>query len=75
MLDSNVSFEHYVRLQLIRPVTQDTPVYLRALEQGLYLRYLAAFEAIMPARLLILSYNHLKSDPASLMKVICDLPV
>ena len=72
MLDNNVSFEHYVRLQLVRPVMQETPVYLRALDQGLYLRYLAAFEAIMPDRLLILSYNHLKSDPAGFMKVICD---
>jgi len=72
LLDSKLGFEEYVEYQLKHPITSITPSHYRALEEGCYSRYVKAFIEKMPGRVLLLSFDELKTSPERAMEKICD---
>ncbi|WP_158247194.1 sulfotransferase family protein [Geothermobacter hydrogeniphilus] len=65
-----MSFEQYVRYQVDNPVTPETPVYMRALEQSRYEKYLEGFKSAFVDRLLVVDFLTLKNNPQHVMSEI-----
>jgi len=72
LLAEPVTFEEYVQTQMNSKVVADTPVHLRALEQGRYSLYLAPFLAAMRERVLLVSFERLTESPQQVMSLICE---
>lgn len=70
-LANKTTFPDYVQTMFDHPINAETPSYLRALVEGRYMKYIAAFEEKMPGRVLILSFDELSSSPEALMKKLC----
>jgi hypothetical protein len=73
LLDKSVSFEDYV-FQQMKKISESSngEQHMRALEQGRYSKYLDSYlTAFGKDRILVLSLNDLKSDPAQVLKRIC----
>jgi len=71
MLPPQTSFDEYVDAQLNQPITQDTPVCYRALEQGRYEKYVSLFKQAFGERLLIMSFDELRVAPVEFMRQVC----
>lgn len=71
MLAQDMAFEDYVDMQREMVIGPQTPVHLRALEQGRYGRYLQRFVSVMGDRVLTLSFESMKESPLRVMRRIC----
>ena len=72
LLEPGMPFDDYVERQLREPVTEDTPMHLRALEQCRYEKYLVEFRRSFGERCLEVDFAELAGDPMALMRKICD---
>lgn len=71
MLPQDMAFDDYVDMQWQHVIGPQTPVHLRALEQGRYGCYLERFASVMGERMLTLSFKSLKESPLLVMRRIC----
>lgn len=71
MIEKNLSFEDYIMVQVEEPLTRDTPIHFRALEQCRYEKYLPAFREAFGERCMIIDFNNMKADPYSVMVKVC----
>lgn len=67
-LEHTATFKDYVEKQLMSEVAADTPLHLRALEQGRYEHYLAPFREVMGEQLLVIDFERLRYKPVEVMK-------
>lgn len=72
LIKANMSFEDYVMLQVNNTVTENTPVYFRALEQGRYEKYLPHFRRAFGDRCMTVEFSDLRSEPQKVMTQICE---
>lgn len=66
--DQATTFKAYVERQLMSEVAPDTPLYLRALEQGRYEHYLMPFREQMGDQLLLVDFEKICCNPEEVMK-------
>ncbi len=71
LLARDISFADYIRMQLDAPVTEATPVHLRALEQSRLASYLGPYQASFGTDLLHIAFADLKRDPPGVMATVC----
>lgn len=71
LISEGVSFDEYVMAQVGKPITSDTPVHLRALDQCRYDQYLPAFREAFGEHCLTIDFNELKADPRLVMARLC----
>jgi hypothetical protein len=71
MIDMQMSFDEYAHKQIGRIITPETPMHMRALEQGKYEKYLPNFQRVFGDRLLVIHFNEIKHNPRALMQKIC----
>lgn len=67
-LEQAATFKDYVDRQLMSETDTDTPLHLRALEQGRYEHYLTPFREQMGDRLLVIDFERLRHKPEEVMK-------
>jgi hypothetical protein len=72
LIQSGVSFEAYVKSQIDRPITPDTPTCLRALDQGRFEKYLPGLLEAFGERILTIRFEDLINDSRRVMDVICE---
>lgn len=70
-LDQETDFESYVRSQAGLEIEPNTPVHMRALDQGRYEKYLLPFTRAFGDRLMVIDFEDLKRDPADVMIKVC----
>ncbi|WP_461516597.1 sulfotransferase family protein [Porticoccus sp.] len=66
-LEQTATFKDYVERQLMSEVRTDTPLHLRALEQGRYEHYLRPFREQMGDQLLVIDFERLRQKPEEVM--------
>ena len=71
-ISQDMTFEAYVQEQIDKPITADTPIHLRALDQCRYEKYLPGFREAFGERCLTRRFEELKNDPRSVMYQLCD---
>ena len=71
MISQEMNFEQYVMLQVGKPIDANLPIFLRALEQCKFDKYLKEFYKVFPSRCLIIDFNDLKSNPRKVMTELC----
>jgi hypothetical protein len=71
-ISNSVGFEAYVHRQMQITINEDTPVYLRALEQCCYQKYLPRFQEAFGDRCLTVEFSELTEDPRKFLGVICE---
>lgn len=71
MINAKLSFDEYVMMQVNKPVDEDTPVHLRALEQCKYEKYLMDFRSAFGERMMVLDFVELKNNTKKVMKDVC----
>lgn len=72
LIRDDMSFEEYVFKQMDRPVTVETPIHLRALDQCRYEKYLPAFREAFGERCMTVEFDELKNDPLLVMRRISE---
>lgn len=70
--DKTLSFEAFVNAQAGQPVTESTPIYMRALDQNRVNKYLPPFQSAFGPRCLVLDFNQIKTNPRETAKQICE---
>jgi hypothetical protein len=71
LVSSDSTFEDYLEMQVKEPV-DGTPQFLRAMEQGLYSRYLEHwYEVFGKGSVMVFYFEDLLTDPGQLCKKIC----
>lgn len=72
LMEGSIPFEDYVDWQLSNSVEEHKEQHMHALEQGRYSAYLNEYLTVFDEeRVLILSFNDLKSEPGQVLKRIC----
>jgi len=71
-LGKHISFDDYIRRQLYKKVTDQTPIHYRALDQNRIRRYLPAFQKRFGSRCLVLDFGDMKKDPYRFVSQICE---
>ncbi|MEM7722600.1 MAG: sulfotransferase domain-containing protein [Pseudomonadota bacterium] len=72
LLPKHMSFEAYIGAQATPPVTPDTPVAFRALDQCRTSHYLPRWRAAYGDDLLVLDFDDVVQDPEGVMVRVCD---
>lgn len=70
--DKTLSFADFVEAQAGQPVSETTPIYMRALDQNRINKYLPAFRDAFGERCLVLDFITIKNDPRAAARRICD---
>lgn len=70
-INESVGFDEYVMSQIDKPIMKDTPIHLRALEQGRYIKYLTYFEAAFGKRILVINFSDIVERPQQVMRELC----
>lgn len=68
----SLSFYDYIRKQIDKKMTPETPVFYRVLEQCLVDEYLVKFEKVFGDRFKVIDFNDLKDNPMAVVKEICN---
>ena len=71
MMSQGITFDEYVAMQMGIDITAETPVHLRALEQGKYCQYLELFRDKYSKNIFCILFSDLATSPQKVMFDVC----
>jgi len=71
LIGKKMTLREYIIIQVVNPVTTETPIHLRALDQCRHEKYLQPFREVFGKRCMVLNFDDIKTDPRGFMARVC----